>query len=454
VSIFSGIELLRRALGAQQVGMDVAGHNVANVNTPGFSRQEVVHAAVPPPGATSRFATTLLTGGGVQVAAVRRARDAFLERQLQEARQALAEWRAREDFLAQVEAVFPEPSDSGLAQILSAFWNAWQELSLDPTSNAARVALVQQAQAVVDALHQSRKRLEELRGHLDAVAVGHVQRINQIASEIASLNTQISRLEVRGQPALDLRDRREALLGELRELADVIEVESEAGELLVFLQGRELVGPAGRTTEIQITPDPTGVHTFTWPDGATLDVRKGALAAVLRDRDQDVGGLVGRLDALAGALIAQVNAKHATGYGLDGSTGVAFFTGVDALTIEVNTVIRTDPRKIAASSAPGEPGNGAQALAIAQLRGLSEIDGAYHALVAEIGVRAQEAGRQVANQELLADQLRLRREATSGVSIDEEMANMLRYQHAYDAAARMIRAIDEMIRTVLDIVGG
>lgn len=454
MSIFSGIELLRRALEAQQVGMNVAGHNVANVNTPGFSRQEVVHAAVPPPGAASRFAATLLTGGGVQVAAVRRARDAFLERQLQEARQALAEWRAREDFLAQVEAVFPEPSDSGLAQILSAFWNAWQELSLDPTSNGARAALVQQAQAVANTLHQSRKRLEELRGHLDAVATGHVQRINQIASEIASLNTQISRLEVRGQPALDLRDRREALLGELRELADVIEVESEAGELLVFLQGRELVGPAGRTTEIQITPDPSGVHTFTWPDGAPLDVRKGALAAVLRGRDQDVGGLVGQLDALAGALIAQVNAKHATGYGLDGSTGVAFFTGVDAGTIEVNAVIRADPRKIAASSAPGEPGNGAQALTIAQLRGLSEIDGAYQALVAEIGMRAQEASRQVTNQELLADQLRLRREATSGVSIDEEMVNMLRYQHAYDAAARMVRAIDEMIRTLLDIVGG
>lgn len=454
MSTFSAIELLRRALTTHQRALDVTGHNIANVNTPGYTRQEAVLASVPPPGSLSRFVAPLLAGGGVRVAGFRQARDAFLDRQLRQARQTAAEWRARADFWSQVEAVFPEPSDSGLAELLARFWNAWQELSLNPESLAARTSLVQQAQVLTDALRQAAQRLDQVRQHLDAVATGHVERINQLARELANVNTQIARLEVSGQRALDLRDHREQLLAELEELADVTYTETDTGELLVFLQGRELVGPGGRVTEIRITePLPGGVHGFTWPDGGTLVVRRGALAAVLQARDDDVAGLQARLDDFAASLIEEVNARHAAGYDLLGATGTPFFDGSDARTVQVAAAIRDDPRKVAASSAAGEPGNGEVAIQIAQLRGSEEIDGAYRMLVTEVGVRSQEAGRQVAYQNLLSDQVQLRREATSGVSLDEEMTNMIRFQHAYDAAARMVRTVDEMVRTLLDMVG-
>jgi flagellar hook-associated protein 1 FlgK len=453
VSSFSAIELLRRALASHQRALDVTGHNVANVNTPGFTRQEVVLASVPPPGSLSRFATPLLAGGGVRVASLRQARDVFLDRQLRQARQSAAEWQARADFWSQVEAVFPEPSDVGLGELLARFWNAWQEVSLNPESLAARTSLVQQAQVLTDALRQAAQRLDQVRQHLDAVATGHVERVNQIARELASVNVQIARLEVSGQAALDLRDHREQLLAELEELADVTYSEADTGELLVYLQGRELVGPGGRSTEIAVGLGPGGLHTFTWPDGEGLVVRRGALSAVLGERDTQVPELQGRLDRVAQGLIEQVNDLHDDGYDLDGNPGGPFFQGTDARTIRVAF---QDPRRVAAAGSwggDGEPGNGDVARRIAQLRGSDAIDGEYRTLVAEVGVRSQEARRQVAYQELLADQVRLRREATSGVSLDEEMTNMIRFQHAYDAAARMVRTVDEMVRTLLDMVG-
>jgi flagellar hook-associated protein 1 FlgK len=453
VSSFSAIELLRRALASHQRALDVTGHNVANVNTPGFTRQEVVLASVPPPGSLSRFATPLLAGGGVRVASLRQARDVFLDRQLRQARQSSAEWQARADFWSQVEAVFPEPSDVGLGELLARFWNAWQEVSLNPESLAARTSLVQQAQVLTDALRQAAQRLDQVRQHLDAVATGHVERVNQIARELASVNVQIARLEVSGQAALDLRDHREQLLAELEELADVTYSEADTGELLVYLQGRELVGPGGRSTEIAVALGPGGLHTFTWPDGEGLVVRRGALSAVLGERDTQVPELQGRLDRVAQGLIEQVNDLHDDGYDLDGNPGGPFFQGTDARTIRVAF---QDPRRVAAAGSwggDGEPGNGDVARRIAQLRGSDAIDGEYRTLVAEVGVRSQEARRQVAYQELLADQVRLRREATSGVSLDEEMTNMIRFQHAYDAAARMVRTVDEMVRTLLDMVG-
>ncbi len=467
MSGFVTLEVLRRALAAQQRAMDVTGHNIANVNTPGFTRQEVVLASQPPPGSLSRFGTTLLLGSGVRVVTRRQARDAFLDRQLRQARQSSAEWKARADFWAQVEAVFPEPSDSGLGELLARFWNAWQEVSLNPESLAARTSLVQQAQVLTDAIRQAAERLDQVRHHLDAVAAARVARINQIARELAGLNTQIARLELSGQRALDLRDHREQLLGELEELVDVTYTETETGELLVYLQGRELVGPGGRTTEIRVQePSPGGVHMFEWPDGQDLAVRRGELAAVLQARDEYVPGLQLRLDELALTLAQEVNSWHRQGYGLDGITGRPFFYDpkdldpnappVDARTLRVHPDILEDPRTIAAASSwegDGEPGNGAVAMEIAKLRGSEAIDGAYRALVADVGVRAQEASRQVDYQELLTDQVRLRREAISGVSLDEEMTNMLRYQHAYEAASRMVRAVDEMIRTLLGMVG-
>lgn len=459
---FFTIDLLRRALLAQQRSMDVTGHNIANVNTPGFTRQEAIHVTAPPSGGPSRFGTTILMGTGVLVPGIRQYRDLFVERHLRQERQTLAEWRIRQELFQDIEAVFPEPSDSGLGQVLGRFWNAWQELSLTPESPAARAALLEQAGTLAASLRQAYRQLGDLRTNLDTAAVGRAERINSLAREIAALNIQITRMEVGGQRANDLRDRREVLLAEITGLADAMAAEAEDGALLVYVQGRQLVGPSGLADEIRIVAaGPGQPHGFVWSDGGALEVRRGALAATLEARDADVPALQARLDAIAASLIAEVNARHQAGYTLTEPpiTGLAFFQGTGASDIAVHADLVEDLRLVAASDT-GEPGDGMVAVAIAQLRqarvmdgGGATIDDAYRALVAGIGVRGLEAQRQVRNQELLVDQIALRREAASGVSLDEEMTNMLRFQRAYEAAARMLRTVDDMIETILNALG-
>ncbi|MBI4280110.1 MAG: flagellar hook-associated protein FlgK [Armatimonadetes bacterium] len=453
---FFALDVLRRALQTQQRGMEVTGHNVANVNTPGYTRQEPVITTLPPTGGT------LLLGTGNTIPRIRQYRDVFIEQQIRTQGQTLAEQKVRRDMFGQVETIFPEPSPNGLGTLLGQFWNAWQELSLNPESTAARVGLLEEAQTMAAAIRQAYDQMEDLREQLDTVAVGNVQNINDLAEQIAALNTQIARLEVSGQRANDLRDRRGVLLGEMAEMAGVIATENDVGELLVYLQGRQLVGPGGGTTTIETVDGGSGgFTTFQWPDGGTLSVSKGALAANLTGRDTDIPALQAELDDLADGLISEVNALHSAAYTLESptATGVDFFTGSGASDIDVTAAIKADVRKIAAS-ATGEPGDGAAAVQIAQLRrskvmegGTATIDDVYRGMVARVGVEARDAERQVSNQELLLNQLKQRREAASGVSLDEEMTNMLRYQRAYEAAARMVSAVDEMLQILLREMG-
>lgn len=461
MSSFFGIELLRRALYAQQHGMSVTGHNIANVNTPGFARQEAVLATAPPSGGPSRQGTTVIMGTGVTVRGVRQHRDLFLDRQVRQQQQTLAEWQVRQELFSQVEAIFPEPSTNGLGTVLGRFWNAWQELSLAPESTAARAALIEQAQTLSGAFRQAKQQIDDLRVQLDTLAVARVGQVNGLASEISDLNAQISRLEVSGTRANDLRDRRALLYEEMTRLTDTVGVETETGELLVYLQGRQIVGPSGQTDQIVITPGaPGSPHTFTHRDGGTVVFGRGDLAATVAARDSEIPRLLGQIDLIAGTIIAEVNAIHATGFSLAvPPEGGAFFVGTGAGDVAVRPDLAADPRRVAAS-ASGEIGDGAVAMRVAQLRlarvlgdGTATIDDTYRGLVSEIGVAGREAGRQIENQQLLLDQLRLRREAASGVSIDEEMTNMLRFQRAYEAAGRMMRAVDEMIQMILTDLG-
>lgn len=461
MSSFFSIEILRRALHAQQHSMSVTGHNIANVNTPGFARQEAILATAPPSGGPSRQGTTIILGTGVTVQGVRQQRDIFLDQQVRQQRQILAEWQVRQELFSQVEAIFPEPSTGGLGTVLGRFWNAWQELSLAPESTAARAALIEQAQTLSGAFRQANQQIEDLRDQLDTVAVGRVGQVNGLAREISDLNAQISRFEVAGTRANDLRDRRVLLYEELTRLVETVGIETETGELLIYLQGRQLVGPSGQTDQIVITPGaPGSPHTFRHSDGGTVAVKRGDLAATLAARDTEVPRLLEQFNLLVGAIIAEVNAIHATGFSLAvPPDGGAFFVGTGAGDVAVRPDLAADPRRVAAS-ASGEPGDGEVAMRIAQLRlarvlggGTATIDETYRGLVSGIGVAGREAGRQIENQQLLLDQLRLRREAASGVSLDEEMTNMLRFQRAYEAAARVLRTVDSMIELILTELG-
>ncbi|MDR7434388.1 MAG: flagellar hook-associated protein FlgK [Armatimonadota bacterium] len=462
-SAFFGLDIIRRALAAQKLALDVTAHNIANANTPGFSRQEAVQATTPPytiP-ALNRPAAPGQLGTGVQIAQIRRLRDQFIDAQIRQEGQSAAKWKAIRDALSQVEVIFNEPSDQGLSMVFSRFWNAWQEVARAPETIAVRASLREQAVTLAGAIRHTYEQLKQLRDQVDYSVSIKVDQINTLARQIFDLNRQISNIEAMGDQANDLRDQRDLLMEELTKIADVTLSETSTGKLLVFLQGRPLVGEV-KVAELAAVPDPMNgnLRAVQWADtGQPVAFNNGEIAALLEIRDMTIPAYQRELDAIAQALMTNVNAQHRAGFDLNGASGGDFFVGAGASDIDVDASIKGDLTRIAAS-ASGAPGDGRNALSIAQLQfakvlngGTATIDDVYRGLISQLGVSAQEAKRLQENQDLLVEQLTLRREAISGVNIDEEVTNMIRYQHAFEAASRLARAYDEILDTLINELG-
>jgi flagellar hook-associated protein 1 FlgK len=458
-----GLDIGLSALRAAQTMMDVAAHNTANANTDGYSRQRAQLVAAPPytyP-AFNRAGFGQL-GTGVSVAAIIRVRDAFLDLQLRGQVSLAGYWDVRRDQLSQVESILAEPTDSGIGSNLNRFWGAWEDVAADPTSTAARAALVETAATLAGAFNQTARQLTGLVASLDGAVGNQVSQVNDLASRIAALNAQIQRVVVSGDRANDLEDQRDALLEQLSAIVPLSAQREADGTVTVLVGGVDLVNH-DRARTMATTTDAAGHLVPSWPWGDPVALGQGQLGALVELRDQVVPGYLARLNALARDLATAVNALHQSGYDAAGNPGLAFWVftpGSEAATLAVNPALVADPAKVAAASAPNQPGNGATAAAIADLRaatiasgGTQTVSDAYAGLVGLVGADARQATEMAANQELVVDHLRTRRESISGVSLDEEAADMIRFQHAYQAAARVITTVDELLDTLINRTG-
>ncbi len=472
---FFGLEIARRGLQAQQRALDVTSHNIANANTPGFTRQEAVLATTPPfplPSLSRPWGAGQL-GTGVEVTEIRRLRDRFLDLQVRHETQALGYWEARRDALRKVEVIFNEPSESGLRTVFEQFWQALEELSKNPESLAARSVVRQRALALTDTFNHMDRQLAELQADLNNAVAVKVDEVNSIARQIASLNDQILKIEVTGERANDLRDRRDLLVDNLSRLVDVQVTEDERELLQVVLGGRPLVqGNIPFALKVEEDAANDGFFSVLWETGDEVLLTGGTLKGLVEMRDSFVRDIRDKLDTLAQVFATRFNEVHGTGYDLNGDQGGQFFVFTDpqkngAGTISVNDQILGEDglTKIAAAAAPppGEEvnkGDGSNALALAQLKyalleglGKTTFEDYLRSIIGQLGVAAQEANRMVENQELLVDQLESNRQAVVGVSLDEEMVNMIRFQHAYSAAARLITTLDELLEIVIERMG-
>jgi len=462
-STFFGLETAMRALRAQQRALDVTGHNIANANTPGFTRQRAVLATTEPfpmPTYNRPLATGQL-GTGVTVESILRVRDAFLDTQIRKESFSLGEWEAVEGALQQIEIIFSEPSESGLNEVMGEFWGAWQELSKNPESLVARASLKEQSVTLANAINHIYSQLDELRSNLDGNVKIKVEQTNTIARQIRDMNEQIIKIESGGDNANDLRDKRDLLLDELSKIINFTAVESDRGGVAIYVHGKPLVSDINITElTTQANPLNNGLLDVVWSDNLSLvQIEKGNLKGTLNARDNYIPHYMNELDSLAGALITEVNNLHNVGFALDGvTTGLDFFTGTGAADIAVNPVF-SDLTLIAASQG-GEAGDGLNALDIAQLKDALIMSGNaatfadfYKSTIATLGVESQEATRLVANEKLLVEQLTNRREAVSSVSLDEEVINMLKYQRGYEAASRMVNVMDEMLDRLINGTG-
>jgi flagellar hook-associated protein 1 FlgK len=573
-SAWFGLSTALRGLVASQVMLDIAAHNTANANTPGFSRQRVGLIASAPFSypAFNRSGLPGQVGTGVSVATITRVRDAFLDLQLRGQIPLEGAWTTRRDELTKVEAVFPEPDASGLGTVLGRLWDAWHELAADPTSAAARSAVVESAATLTSRLNHDAAQLETLASGIDYQVGQDVAKVNDLAARIASLNTQIQRVRITGDHPNDLEDQRDTLLDELVAIVPATLQPEADGTVTVLVGGTDLVS-RDRTRTLSTVQDLAGHAIPAWADGSTVVVGSARLGTLASLRDVDLAGYRTRLDTLAAGVADAVNALHRTG--IDPTTGLpsvldlfTYTPGRAAASIAVNGAITANPGRLVTAAAANQPGDGSIAGAIADLRlrrfsavggasasdlvqgdtlatgtsasitalsvagarpqtytftstapGTITITGAdlstqtisvaamtagssqildfsqlgisinlqstgaksaadivtdltaaendtlvvttsaetaaafYAGLIGKIGSDTRQAIEMARNQALVTDHLRQRRESTSGVSLDEEAADMIRFQHAYQAAARVITVIDEMLDTLINRTG-
>ncbi len=454
-----GLEIGRRALMAQQLALNLTGHNIANVNTPGFSRQQAVMSSNLP--LAMPFG---VVGTGVDVTEIRRLRSVFLDQQFRNESQKLGQWDKLDETWKQVEAVYSEPEDTGLSAMLDQFWNSWQALSNNPESQAARVSVREQASLLSNSFKHLSGQLNDLRNSLDSDISKMVEQINSVATQIADLNHLISVAELSGGKANDLRDQRDYLVDTLSQWVKAGVVEQRDGSYTVFIGSMALVDGTNSLTlgtEVQSNGATTTHRVFFEGTGVDISNPGGQFQGLIESRDTVLVKRMNDLDQLASELARSVNDVHRTGFGADGSTNMNFFkpdiTG--AADFEIDPLIEDNVNLIAASS-NGEIGDNSNALNIAALRnelkfqgGRSTFNGFYDAMVGEIGIGSSESNNMKANQQAMVSQISNSRQSLSGVSLDEEMANMLQYQHSYEAAARVITAMDSALDTVINGMG-
>ena len=557
--IYGIMNLAGNALLTQQKAINVTGNNIANVNTPGYSRQKLMLE-----NRTPVLSSVGPMGTGVEAVSVERVYDRFLGVQINSENETLGRWETQKSGLELAEVIFDESGDFGLNKSLSDFWGAWQNLTNDPSGYNERVVLQAESEVMSRNFNRIYSDLQKAQEGFDASIEGAVTEINQLSQQIAELNQKIMEVEASGYTANDFRDQRDLALKELAGLIDINTFEDATGRVTVSVGAGQILVESNSSQNLTTQVNGFGFKDIAWvrQDGTTVNITghisNGKLKGWLDVRDVDIRGYMRQLDTLAEGLMERVNNLHQLGYGLDGSNGNDFFTGIatasgnvdslltitaepggtgnirvtlvgggtagaemvttDAVTgdiqiaiedgvstgaqieaalqahsgintvvaaapgaawdlsagtntvalaggssagaIQVNAAISTNLDLIAASSTlAGIPGNNDQAIDIANLQhaltmnsNSSTFEGFYNSLVSKVGGDVQNADAYYNHQSYMVFQLENRRESISGVSLDEEMINLIKFKTAYDAAAKLITTADEMLQTVLNMV--
>jgi flagellar hook-associated protein 1 FlgK len=451
---FDGLSVALSALQAQRRMLDVAGQNIANVNTEGYTRQRVNLQAV---GATT--VKGVWTGssnalGGVQAIGIERLRDAFLEVRGQAAHGAQGELTASQGVLSQIEQVFPEPSDSGFGEQLSALWAAFQDVANQPGDVGTRTALLQRASAVSDWLNAASQQLTTLSVGAAAEARSAVDEVNSLAQQVADLNLAIGDAQHSGLSFNDLADKRDVLTMRLADLVGGQAGIGPDGAARVMIGGTPLV--AGTTVrQMQLTGGGATLQLSWAQDGTPVQLTGGQIKGLVSSVATAIPSWSAKLDSVASSLATQVNALHSAAYDLDGNVGGPLFTGTTAATISVAV---TDPRKVAASSVA--PGPGGPSLDAGAAQGMASLgasatgaDVVYRAMVGDLGLAVEGVTRGAATQQTVTDSIDSARQSYAGVDIDEEMANVVQYQRSYEAAARVLTAVDATLDQLINRTG-
>ncbi len=458
-STFTGITTALNALMSQRRALDVTGQNIANQATPGYSRQRAELSAVTGAGGAALYSRIEAPGWGSQVTSVTRIVDGFVDSRQRDAHAGAGTATEQLAALTGVERLANEPSDTGLAKQLSQFWNAWDVVGNHPDDEGARSALISQAGTLTDTLRTGRTSLDAQFSSSRAQLGALTTQVNAVAASVATLNQQIRVGTATGQQVNELSDQRDQLVLQLSELTGATTASHDDGTLDVVVGGRALVHgdkaeSLGVTGGFGVDTVGTDPPRLTWADGTLAPIMSGRTAGLIGALRTTYPNAAAGYDAVAASLAQSVNALHQTGTDLDGAPAGAFFTGTDARTIGLAPALQTTSgfRKVAAGATTALDNSVADA--IAQLRSSTTgPDAAWRSTIAQLGVQTQTAQRRSDIQDVVSRQADAARDSTSGVSVDEEMTNMLTFQRGYEGAARVLTTVDQMLDTLINRTG-
>ncbi|MEC9491008.1 MAG: flagellar hook-associated protein FlgK [Halanaerobiales bacterium] len=573
MNIFSGLHVGLRALETQRKSLDVTGHNIANANNEDYNKQRAVHKASYPytaPGLSNHGGAGQF-GTGVEIAQVERVKDQFINSQIFNETQTSGYWEEMERGLEKVEYILNEPSDSGIDSAINQFWNSLQDLSNNPSDNAARNMVRENARNVIDSFQSVNNQLTDYKESINRNLSNAAAEINNITKKMADLNKQIVSIKGSGQNPNDLLDQRDALYKDLSKLINVQSRQDAQGNLIVSTQGMQLVNGSdayelatkGNTDDNSIPRmEDKLIHTRT---GTEIKPTNGKIAAWMDMRDEKLDFYAGRLNQMAKTMVTEFNKQHKAGYDANGVDGGNFFKPIDSssnqsaiaqldltaaikdlengldkiaagnknidtfveldtlgndlsgnyqvevtdagggnfnlaisdsdgnnlythpttlsagdtVNLEVDgsgniqsptTAVNTDNFTLTVNKAGKRNisldkaiGNGENANALAnlfnseaatkgtELEGTS-LEGYFRTIVTSVGAESSRAQEMKANQDVVLKQLQTLDRSISGVSLDEEMAKLIKYQQSYTAAAKYITKTEELLDSLMTIV--
>lgn len=528
-SSFFGLNVAVRGLYAAQRNLDVINHNLANVNTPGYSRQLGVQTASTPMGL---FDGTGMIGTGAEVTSINRVRDEYLDFKYWSENVSCGEWNIKSELLSEIEVTFNEPSDSGFTKIIGEFYNSLQELSKEPSSEAVRALVKQTGVTAAKYFNSTAAHFEKLQADVNQRINSKVEEVNILASQIQQINKQIYTSELDGNTANDLRDQRTVLVDKMSKIINIEANEVVTGKLLNGLDDKHFVITiSGKTivdhfhlSKLEVyqrndsqklnSEDIPNLYDIRWADGNKLNIKSGELRGYLDVRDgkdaqlgldgttesplyKGIPYYISKLDEFVRTYAEAFNEGlngangHADGYALDSAVGdspseIRFFTMLganrkpisssDFLSLEgtdisekynhitaknfaVSEDIMTDLNAISTSGAAGIVDNIDNINSLIKMRHDPHMfsEGApedyMKSLVATLGIDSQQAMRYTKNQNVIVNQIENRRISISGVLPDEEMANLVKFQHAYNASAKMVTTMSEIYDTLINRMG-
>lgn len=500
-STFGGLNTMVRGMFTHQISLDTVGHNITNANTEGYSRQ-VVNLSTAQPQVCYGFYGNYKVGTGNDVDSLIRARDTFADKQYWKENSILEQANTEYYSLDKLESIFQEPSETGLQTVLNDFWKSWQTLSTNASEYSNRVMVRDKGKALVNSFQLIQKQMKELVEDNNSSIQLKTESINQITSEILSLNKSIKSSEcgMNGM-ANDLRDRRDLLVDQLSSLVKVDVTELSDGTYSISCAGNTIVSGDGRLELKTVDsinaeygfPESTIVEAST---GIPLEVTGGSMKGCYESREK-IKGFLDQMTAMTAFMLKDVNDQHRSGYGLDDQTNHNFFgedgkdyssLAYDAaagewklngakitaneimLEFAVNKIFDESGGTdlIAAKTKPKDPANpdqevasGDNAAELAEVLHMKEsntlskktLTGYYIGMIGSLGNTTQEIDNRVTNQENIVSQVENWRQQTAGVNWDEELSNMIRFSTGYKACSRCLTTMDEMLEKLISGTG-